>query len=54
MIREKNSTGPNSSAQRVSGPAATTRAIVANVPPMKEPMAAMERATPARPCLAIA
>ena len=54
MIRAKNSTGPNSSAHLVSGPAARTRAIVAIVPPMKEPMAAMERATPARPCLAIA
>ena len=49
MIRAKNSTGPNSSAHRVSGPAASTRAIVANVPPMKEPMAAMESATPPAP-----
>ena len=54
MIRAKNSTGPNSRAHLVSGPAANTRAIVAIVPPTKDPIAAMERATPARPCLAIA
>ena len=51
MIRAKNSTGPNSSAHRVSGPAASTRAIVANVPPMKEPMAAMAQRDPGPPLL---
>ena len=52
-IRAKNSGGPNFRANRVSGRATNTRPIVATVPPMKDPMAAMAKAGPARPCLAI-
>ena len=52
-ISEKYSAGPNFSASAVSGtPSAATR-MVANVPAMNEPMAAMASAGPARPCLAI-
>src|SRR6516165_9244461 len=38
---------------RVSGAAIAAMTSVATHPAMKEPMAAMPRATPARPCLAI-
>ena len=38
---------------RVSGAASAAMTTVATQPAMKEPMAAMPSATPARPCLAI-
>ena len=38
---------------RVSGAASAAMTSVATQPAMKEPMAAMPSATPARPCLAI-
>jgi hypothetical protein len=53
-INEKYSGGPNLRAKRDRGSAMTTSPSVATVPPMKEPMAAMPSAAPARPCLAIA
>ena len=49
----KNSGGPNFSAIVASGVATTTSAIVANTPPMNDPMAAMPSAVPPRPFLAI-
>jgi hypothetical protein len=52
-MRANCSTGPNLRAISTIGGAATTRPTVAMVPPMNEPMAAMLRATPARPCFAI-
>ncbi len=52
-IRAKNSGGPNSSAIAASGVATTTSAMTANMPPMKEPMAAMPRAVPPLPRFAI-
>ena len=52
-ISEKYSAGPNSNARLVSGaPSAATR-TVATQPAKNEPIAAMARAGPARPCLAI-
>ena len=52
-IRAKNSGGPNLRAKRVRGRATSTSPMVVIVPPMKEPIAAMASADPARPCLAI-
>ena len=52
-MRAKNSGGPNESATRASGGAATTRTRVATVPPMNEPIAAIASAAPARPWRAI-
>ena len=52
-ISEKYSAGPNSSATDVSGaPSAATSTVVTH-PAKNEPIAAMERAAPARPCFAI-
>ena len=53
-MRAKNSGGPKLNAKRASGGATTISARVAKIPPMKEPIAAMPRAVPPRPCLAIA
>ena len=52
-MRAKNSGGPKLKATRASGGATTTSAMVAAMPPMNEPMAAMPSAVPPRPCLAI-
>ena len=53
IISEKNSGGPNLSAMLERGMARTTSPAVAMMPPMKEPMAAMASAGPARPWRAI-
>ena len=45
--------GPKRSAKVARGKDTTIRAKVAKVPPMKEPIAAIPRAGPALPCLAI-
>ena len=52
-ISAKNSGGPKLNASRASGGATTISAIVATMPPMKEPIAAIPSAVPPRPCLAI-
>ena len=52
-ISAKNSGGPKLNASRASGGATTISAMVAAMPPMKEPMAAMPSAVPPRPCFAI-
>ena len=52
-ISEKYSAGPNSSATVASGGAKSARIIVATVPAKNEPSAAVARAWPARPFLAI-
>jgi len=53
IISAKNSGGPKRSPSRASGWASSTSPIVASVPPMKEPIAAMASAAPARPWRAI-
>ena len=52
-ISEKYSAGPNLSATSASGGAKAATTIVANVPAMNEPRAAMASAVPARPLRAI-
>ena len=52
-IRLKYSAGPNSKASSVRGGAKAAISIVAKVPAMKLPMAAMPSAAPARPFLAM-
>ena len=49
----KYSAGPNSSATRISGRASSISSTTLAVPATKEPMAAIPRAGPARPCRAI-
>jgi len=51
-MREKYSAGPNIRAVSASGGPKTMSPITLTVPPMKEPMAAIPRATPAFPCRA--
>ena len=52
-ISAANSGGPKASAACASGGAISTRPKIEIVPPMKEPMAAMASAGPARPFCAI-
>ena len=52
-IRLKYSGGPNATATRASVGATSISAMMAKVPAMNEPSAAMPSAGPARPCLAI-
>jgi hypothetical protein len=44
--------GPKSRAKPATSGARKVRPTIATVPPMKEPIAAMPSAVPARPCLA--
>ena len=53
IISEKYSFGPNCSAVAASGGASAAIASVATQPAKNEPIAAVESATPARPCRAI-
>ena len=50
-ISEKYSAGPNSSARPVSGAPSAATSTVATQPAKNEPMAAIDSAAPARPCL---
>ena len=52
-INEKYSAGPNSRAILDNGFASRISPIRAIIPAIKEPIAAIARATPARPCRAI-